>query len=78
MANVGKWDKIIRLSIGGTLELVAFLSDKISSAGLKWGLVAVGAVLIITAVVGTCPIYKMLKISTAKDAEKKPEQEIQI
>ncbi|MBU0678304.1 MAG: DUF2892 domain-containing protein [Verrucomicrobia bacterium] len=57
-SNVGKTDKIIRVLVG-----VAIIG-----AGLYfknwWG--AVGAIPLITGLIGWCPLYCPLKISTKK------------
>jgi hypothetical protein len=70
--NVGKWDKIIRLALGVLLFFVAFLSSGSigelmrTNAVSKWVAVVIGAYLFITAIMGTCFIYSLCKISTNK------------
>ena len=59
--NVGKVDRRIRIVLGVVLlSLIVFLSG-----GIRWiGLI--GLIPLITGLVGTCPIYSILKISTNK------------
>ena len=67
--NVGSTDKVLRIVVGIVLVALAFLKlGGISSAG---GIVAVvaGAVLILTAVVNFCPIYRIFGLRTFKLTE---------
>ena len=57
--NIGTVDKAIRLVLGLILLSILFLAD----GNAKW-LGLIGLVPIITAVVGWCPLYNMLGIST--------------
>ena len=59
--NVGQVDRWIRIIVGVVLlSLILFLSG-----GIRWiGLI--GLIPLITGLVGTCPIYSILKISTNK------------
>ncbi len=65
--NIGITDKIIRLIVGFVLLGLYFWGPQTA-----WGLV--GVVPILTAIVGYCPIYSLLKISTLK---KKQSRKIQ-
>ncbi|MFN3871489.1 MAG: DUF2892 domain-containing protein [Ignavibacterium sp.] len=56
--NVGSIDKVVRIIIGAVLIIYAILS------GNWWGLV--GIVPLLTAFVGYCPVYSLIKISTVK------------
>ena len=65
--NVGTVDRVLRLIIG--LALVAWAGGILPQIGAvppPWGWIAgiVGAVLALTALVGTCPAYALLGIST--------------
>jgi ABC-type glucose/galactose transport system permease subunit len=60
--NVGSLDRIIR-AIVGVACIVAFFS---MSGGLAWLLGVVGAVMILTAALGSCPPYALLGINTCK------------
>ena len=59
--NVGQVDRWIRIIVGVVLlSLILFLSG-----GIRWiGLI--GLIPLSTGLVGTCPIYSILKISTNK------------
>ena len=61
--NIGKTDKIIRISLG-----VAILSQTVIGLGSLWGLT--GLVLIITALIDFCPAYAALGISTRSVKDK--------
>ena len=61
--NVGNLDRIARLVVGILLVSNVFL-------GLQspWGWV--GIVLIVTALLGSCPVYTLLKLNTASLGER--------
>ncbi len=62
--NIGSPDKLIR-ALFAAVVLVLYLAGVISGTlALVLGLA--GIVLFLTAVVGTCPIYLALKLSTRK------------
>jgi len=64
--NEASWDRIARGAVG----LVLVLGGIIAIGGvLGWVLAAVGLVLLVTSVVGWCPIYASIRFSTKKDAE---------
>lgn len=56
--NVGKTDKIIRYILG-----VIFI---VSGYMVHWVFYIFAAIAIITAIVGTCGLYSLLKINTNK------------
>lgn len=57
--NVGNIDRIIRIIVGlGLLSLIFFLEDN----ARWWGLIGLGPIL--TAVIGYCPPYAWMGIST--------------
>ena len=62
-ANVGTTDRTIRIVAGAVLIALPLLSAW-TSAGAKWGAIAVGAVLIITALIRFCPAYRIVGAST--------------
>ncbi len=67
-ANVGIADRIVRIVAGVALALVVLFSGLSMFASAVWfwiGLV-VAAILIVTAVVGFCPLYAVLGVSTCK------------
>lgn len=59
--NVGSADKIIRIVLGvALLSLIYFLSGNVRWVGL------IGIVLILTALMGWCPLYTLFGIRTCK------------
>ena len=68
--NVGSIDRIIRVVIG--LVLIAYaIPLGFPSTGWNW-VGWIGVVPIITALVGTCPAYSILGMSTCADGSRKP------
>lgn len=61
--NVGNADRIVRIVLAA-LALVWALSLGATTAG-GLAVLAVGAILLVTALVGFCPLYRILGISTA-------------
>ncbi|WP_062199665.1 YgaP family membrane protein [Massilibacterium senegalense] len=59
--NVGGADRIIRLIVGIVLISFLFVLD----GGIKW-ISLLGFVMLFTALVGFCPLYKPLGINTCK------------
>lgn len=65
--NVGTWDRFVRLIVGIAL-IVAPLINFMGMGGssmLAYVLMAVGAILIVTAAVGFCPLYRIVGMSTS-------------
>jgi hypothetical protein len=66
MTNMGTTDRLVRL-VAGVALLVAVLAAGVGGEGwLRWLLLAVGAILTLTAVVGTCPAYMPFGIRTCR------------
>jgi len=61
--NVGSVDKVIRLVLGAAAVIWAFVGAGISSP-IAWAALAVGAILIGTAVINFCPLFRILGISS--------------
>ena len=61
--NTGKIDRIIRIIVGVILVGNVF-------TGLQTPLGWIGLILIVTGILGTCPIYSLLGISTKSIGEK--------
>ena len=62
--NIGKMDKWIRIGLG-----IALLSMLLwVPGGLKW-LGLIGLIPLVTALIGFCPLYSLLGISTNKTSE---------
>ncbi len=62
--NEASWDRIIRVILGLVLLYVGWAVIQ-PQFGL-WSIVAlvVGIILLVTGVIGNCPIYSLLKINT--------------
>lgn len=67
--NVGAADRAVRTLIGIIALVLAFTTLGVM-AGALWGIVAavVGVVMLVTAILGMCPLYMPFKISTCKVA----------
>jgi hypothetical protein len=63
-ANVGNADKLIRLVLAVVAAVVAFSVGAGSALGIV--LLVVAAVLLVTAAVGFCPLYRVIGMSTCK------------
>ena len=63
IANVGSLDKIVRIVAGLALVVIALL--KLDGSATLVAL-AVGVVLIVTAVINFCPLYRILGLRTTK------------
>jgi hypothetical protein len=67
-ANLGSPDRVIRAIIGLALFFLPLLNIPAiwSSAALAYGSIAVGIVLVLTALFRFCPLYRIVGISTCK------------
>jgi hypothetical protein len=61
-ANESNLDRIIRGILGVALLLVAFLA--VPAGALQIVLAIIGVVLLLTGIVGFCPLYRILGLST--------------
>jgi len=61
--NVGKVDRIIRIVIGVVLVANVFYALQ---NPIGW----IGVILIVTGIIGTCPVYSLLNLNTKSTAEK--------
>lgn len=70
IANVGSIDRVVRLIAGGALIALPFITQMSlwENPAFRFGLPIVGAVLLITALVSSCPIYQLTGLSTRKSA----------
>ena len=62
--NVGSPDKIARIVLGVAAAVVAFLVGAGSVLGII--LFVVAAILVVTALTGFCPLYRIVGINTCK------------
>jgi len=61
MKNMGKVDRIIRIVLGlGVLSLLFIISGNLKYLGL------IGLIPLLTGIIGICPLYLLLHISTNK------------
>ena len=60
--NVGSTDKIVRLILAAVFAYLYFSGTVTGTLGLV--LVVLGAVFVLTSLVGFCPIYSMLGLNT--------------
>jgi len=67
-ANIGKVDVVVRVLVGLGLIIAPLMNVPAiwSSSGLAYGSMAVGGILIATAAVRFCPLYRILGISSCK------------
>lgn len=66
--NEGKTDRILRAILGIVLIALPFLGDLALFANpvLFWGALIVGLVLLLTAITGFCPAYRLLGMNTCR------------
>lgn len=65
--NMGSTDRAIRIVVGIGLLAAAYFSRVGEASSWSWyGMVAVGVVLVATALVGVCPVYSLFGIRTCK------------
>ncbi len=67
-ANVGNTDRLLRAILGIILIIAPLLNMPAiwSSSYVAYGSMAVGFVLVLTALVRFCPLYRILGLSTCK------------
>ncbi len=63
--NMGTLDKIIRVVLALVL-LALYFTDKLPSETLAAIIITVSAIFLITSILGICPLYFLLKITTRK------------
>lgn len=70
--NMGRTDRIIRVIVGLVLVLAPLFSglELFAAPLLLWASVLVGAILIVTASLGSCPLYTPFGFSTRKASSK--------
>lgn len=66
--NVGMVDRVIRFALGVILLAAPFVfaAPFWSIAIVMYGSVLIGAIMIITSVVGICPLYSLFGLSTRR------------
>ncbi|MHC1771116.1 MAG: DUF2892 domain-containing protein [Flexilinea sp.] len=63
--NESNLDRIVRVVIG--LGLIILYYTGIVTGGWGTAAIIVGAIAVLTGIIGFCPIYALLKISTKKE-----------
>jgi len=63
--NVGSTDKIVRIILAIAIGYFAY-STSFETAWYQTALYVVAAILLITALLGSCPAFSLLKINTCK------------
>ena len=68
VANLGSPDRLIRAILGIALIILPLLNIPAiwSSAALAYGSIAVGLILVLTALLRFCPLFRLGGISTCK------------
>ena len=64
--NVGSVDKIVRIIIAIAAGYFAY-NGGFESAWVGYALYAVAAIMLLTTLIGTCPIYSVLGMGTNKE-----------
>ncbi len=62
--NESGWDRVIRVVLG--IVLLALNLGGVVTGGWGIALLAVGAVFLVTGLIGFCPLYTLLKIHSNK------------
>lgn len=61
--NEASWDRIVRVVLGLALIVAGLMW---AQGGVATALIVVGLIPLLTGIVGFCPLYKLLGISTSK------------
>jgi len=62
--NVGTIDRIVRIIVG--IAFIAGFALNMVAAPLSWLVALVGIIALVTGIIGTCPAYSFMGISTLK------------
>lgn len=63
-SNVGTIDKVVRILLAVLISVLYFTGTV--SGTLAYILLALGAIFLLTSLVGFCPIYRLVGVSTCK------------
>lgn len=66
MKNMGSIDRIGRLIIAAVLAYLALWAGSLTGV-LFWIALAVAAIFTLTALVGNCPLYRIIGLKTCRD-----------
>ena len=66
--NVGSADKLVRFVLGTLLILLPYVTALAiwDNPVLRWGAPIIGLVLVVTAIVSHCPVYRVMGLGTYK------------
>lgn len=64
--NEGTLDRALRAALGLALLILALATSALSAPILQWAAIIAGAVLLITAATGFCPLYRIVGIRTCR------------
>ncbi|HET6342156.1 MAG TPA: DUF2892 domain-containing protein [Gemmatimonadota bacterium] len=64
MRNLGRWDRVVRLAIGGALLAISATAAKFELWALAGAIV--GGALLATGLVGSCMLYSLLGLRTSR------------
>lgn len=64
--NMGNIDRGVRVIVGLGLIVAAVTSAFGAGGWVTWAMIAVGAILAVTALIGTCPLYGLFGIRTCR------------
>ena len=67
-ANVGSFDRIARIVVGAIMIALPYLytSTLWASPFWRWAILLIGLVLVATALVRFCPLYRLIGVNTCK------------
>lgn len=67
-ANVGTIDRLLRLALGVILILIPFViaHPMVDTPVVRFGVPAVGVILILTALFRFCPLYRIVGLRTCR------------
>lgn len=63
-ANIGSPDRVLRLLVGAALVIWFFLDQ--GGGALSWAKIVIGVILLGTAFLNFCPIYRVFGLSTRR------------
>jgi hypothetical protein len=63
--NVGSIDRALR-ALMGLVALIAAFGFGWFSGWMVWAAAAVGVIMLVTAAVGTCPLYRLIGVNTCR------------